>query len=50
MQELNKLETQTTNGGHKGRAYSAGEAAAELTLSILGFFASIAVGIDQSIK
>ena len=50
MRELNKKELSAINGGHEGWAYSAGETAADFTLTILGFFASIAVGIDQGMK
>lgn len=50
MKELNKKDLINISGGHEGWAYTAGEAAADFTLSVLGFFASIAVGIDQGMK
>ena len=48
LQTLDDNELTIITGGCKGMAYALGVIAADAALSALGFFASIAVGMDQA--
>lgn len=50
MREIDKIEAKNINGGHKGFLYEAGVVWMDTTLAMWGFFASVAVGIDQEVK